>query len=654
MPSLWPILRSGSKPEEDPKTERMSKRLGISALLVLIGLALTVLLIVYLAFSAGPEAPASVRMDAMSQPGTVSWTHNGGMRVQASTFDDALILLGYGQARSRAWQSVLWRQAALGRLSEWFGPDALPVDRMIMQLGIPSTAEAIWDDPTAVDPETRQRLIKFVSGMDLALTSDDLNRASPFLLLGIRAESWQPWHSLALERLVSWISSPSSALGDDVPEEWAAANAMLRRLLRLHGAGLNTVAGAANDSLRYASARYATGSSGIPFFVETELDYGSGRFLGLTVPGTPVALIGSTHADAWALLGHSPISMRPMTLQTGMVSTDHHRIVWNGREEVVQSHRLGQELLLDELPRIGDAATGRLLSWTGLTESTDIAMWFEALAGHHPSPTLLAHDGVRWDGAQWTVTGNPSTVLRQGSGLLFATNAPEHMSPLETIRQLEGPIPADEWLQVTVSRAAEASAPSLLSQLPDSILTGPMQLEALRYLQNWNYEYDASETGASIFESILFEMSISGDSVVENALRETVRKLAVRYGPDMSSWRWESVQERTVGFPGAIEEAADGGRPEERFRQKYESVNLRSPGHPQTLVWGVPTSIEQMRVTSAWEGAVGLRDSQLLFRRPAVDFDRFLGTFLTGDRPPDLQLLEGSSMNESTTLFPRD
>lgn len=164
MPSLWPILRSGSKPEEDPKTERMSKRLGISALLVLIGLALTVLLIVYLAFSAGPNAPGSLRLEAMSQPGIVSWSNNGGMRVQASSFDDALILLGYGQGRSRAWQSVLWRQAALGRLSEWFGPDALPVDRMIVQLGIPSTAKAIWDDPSALDPETRQRLVKLRLG----------------------------------------------------------------------------------------------------------------------------------------------------------------------------------------------------------------------------------------------------------------------------------------------------------------------------------------------------------------------------------------------------------------------------------------------------------------------------------------------------------
>ncbi len=650
----WPILQHGSNPEEDPETKRMPKRLGISALLILLGLGTTVTLIVYLAFSAGPDAPSSIRAAGMTQPGTVSWSDNGGMRVHASSFDDSMILLGYGQGRSRDWQSVLWRQAALGRLSEWFGPDALPVDRLILRLGIPSTAQAMWDDPSLMDPETRIRLAHFASGLDLALTADDLNRASPFLLLGIKAESWQPWHSLALERLFAWVSTPSIALEDSLVSEWAEADQMLRRLLRMHGAEFNTATGAASDSIRYAAARYATGSSGVPFYVETELDYGAGRFLGLTVPGTPLAPIGSTHIDSWALLAHSVSNLSQAVVTSNMVQTDHHRLSWNGTEEVVQSNRIGQGLLIEEPPRAGESRSVRLMSWTGLQKVTDMTMWFEALAGHHPSPSLFAHDGVRWNGAQWMTTGSPSTVIRQHSGLLFVTNAPEEMSPIATLRKFSGPVPADEWLQITLSRAAESFVPGLLAQLSESDITGPMEIEALRYLQNWNYEYDASETGASIFESMLLEMSLSGDSMAETALRETVRKLSVRYSPDMSSWRWEAVQERTVGFPGAVDEVADAGRSEERFRQKYEPVSLRSSGHPQTLVWGVPTSIGEMRVTSAWEGAVGLRDSQLLFRRPAVDFDRFLGTFLTGDRPPDLQSLQGSAMYESTTLYPRN
>jgi len=70
------------------------------------------------------------------------------------------------------------------------------------------------------------------------------------------------------------------------------------------------------------------------------------------------------------------------------------------------------------------------------------------------------------------------------------------------------------------------------------------------------------------------------------------------------------------------------------------------------LVWGSPPSQDSMRTTSAWEGALSLRNDVLYFRRPSVDFNRFLGTFLTGDRPPALQTLRQSVPDESTTFIP--
>ncbi|MDA0874603.1 MAG: penicillin acylase family protein [Bacteroidetes bacterium] len=217
----------------------MPKRIGIIILLSTIGLTGCVVLIFVLAFSAGPDAPASLETEWIASEGTVSWVESGGIVTQSSSFDDALLILGYGQARSRAWQTVLWRQAALGRLSEWFGPDALPVDRMVRQLEIGQGARAAWD---ALLPEEREDLGQFARGIDMALSARDLNRATPFLILGFRAESWEPWHSLAVERLYSWISGASTIQGSGpthpetaLPPDWQAAERALQALLQFHG-----------------------------------------------------------------------------------------------------------------------------------------------------------------------------------------------------------------------------------------------------------------------------------------------------------------------------------------------------------------------------------------------------------------------------------
>ena len=632
----------------------MPKRLGITALLTLIGVLLTALLIVYLAFSAGPDAPAAVETEWVSAEGTVSWSDMDGVIIQAGSLDDALVLLGYGQARSRSWQAVLWRQAALGRLSEWFGPDALPMDRIMRKLEIADGARDAFD---ALDPDDRDALAHFSAGFNRALLSRDLNRSTPFLILGFQAEPWEAWHSLAIERLFAWLSSaPASPDSRPLPPEWQEADAALQQLLHFHGNAANWVAGVQDGASPYMGARFATGSSGIPLFVETELDYGTGRFTGLMVPGTVVSLIGRTHADAWALIGRGNRTVSSRIGALADMDTKHHRIADKAHEEVVVSHHLDGQLVVGTLPRATENAPVTLISWNGQTHPTDTGAWLRAIGGTAPRTRLLDEDGIRWAGAGWSVSGAPSVVLRPGSYLLFVTDAQEEISPQATVAGMSVPPPMTEWMNTTLSRAAEGTLADLLSFFPDSLVTDPREQEALRYLRNWNLEYGAGEPGASIVETLLFELpdSVRSPVLLQQALTRTVRTLSGRYGPDMSSWRWETVQERAVGFPGSTPGAADGGRPEERFTQKYQPVTIRAPGHPQTLVWGAPPSADSMRVTSAWEGAIDLRSGTLQYRRPSVEFNRFLGTFLTGDRPPEIRILHRSSTDESTTFSPRD
>jgi penicillin amidase len=638
----------------------MPKRIGITVLLTALGLTGCVVLIFVLAFTAGPDAPSSLETEWVSGEGTVSWLESGGIVVQAASIEDALFILGYGQARSRAWQTVLWRQAAQGRLSEWFGPDALPVDRMIRQLELEERARAAWE---ALSPDEREELNRFASGIDTALSARDLNRATPFLILGFRAEPWEPWHSLAVERLFSWMSG--AQVGDEagstdptaapMPDEWEHAQRRLASLLQFHGSQVNWVAGVQYGIDPYLAARFATGGSGIPFFIETDMDYGTGRFTGLMVPGTLVAPLGRTHADAWGLTARGTQQIRWRDVVSNRVTNRFHRIASGGAEEVVVAHHLDGELVLMSPSR--ERATQRLpvLSWPGLSAGSDTGEWLRALRGVAPQPTLLAVDGMRWSGAGWAATGRPEISIAHPSGIFFVTAAPDALSPAETVAGMPEAMDRNTWMRHVLSRAAGSGLTRILQLFPDSLVTDPREREALRYLQNWNLEYGAAEPGASIYESLLAELpdSSAGVPAARQALTRTIRALVGRYGPDMSSWRWETIQERQVRYPGADAGPADGGRTEERFLQQYLPVAVRSPGHPQSLVWGAPPSADSLRITSAWEGTLDLRSGSLEFRRPTVEYNRFLGTFMTGDRPPEIRILHRTSDDESTTFLPK-
>lgn len=630
----------------------MPKRFGWTVATILAGLVLSALLIMYLAFSAGPDAPSRIQSSRVASEGTVSWSEMGGTTVQAGSFADALFLTGYGHARSRSWQMVLWRQAALGRLSEWFGPDALPADRLVRRLDIPGGAERAWD---GMDSDSRQMVSAYAAGIDLAITARDVNRAAPFLILGIESESWEPVHSLAIERLFAWLSSVPQNPDDAVlPPDWDQADRLLQQLLAFHGSEANWAAGVNHGGDPYVSARLATGSSGIPLFAETDMDYGSGRFTGVLLPGGLIPLVGRTHVDAWALTGRSERRVSSETVRGTEVTTSHHRLRFADQEDVVAAHQRGGQLILADAPRNDQLRRVPLLDWSGTRFGSDAAVWVSALSGTAPRPQLLSGEGVRWAGVGFTPSGSPAQVLQPNPEVLFVTSASPVQSPQATISGMTtAPSPVD-WLNNALSLAAEETLSRVLANVPDSLLSVRQEQEAVRYLTNWNLEYGAAEPGASILETLL--SNVQDDDSTGNSYREalssTVQLLANRYGPDMSSWRWETVQERAVTFPGSGPSVADGGRTEERFLDKYQPVQVRAPGHPQSLVWGAPPSRDSLRLTSVWEGSLSLRDEVLRFRRPSVDFNRFLGTFLTGDRPPQLQTLRRAAPDESTTFIP--
>ncbi len=132
--------------------------------------------------------------------GTVSvrYDDRGVPHVFATTELDAYRALGYVVARDRLFQLDLQTHAASGRLTEWVGARALPLDRRTRDLGMPRAAEQKLAamDTSGIAWRVMQA---FSDGVNAYI--DRLTPAEwpvEYRLLGVRPEHWRPINSIHL------------------------------------------------------------------------------------------------------------------------------------------------------------------------------------------------------------------------------------------------------------------------------------------------------------------------------------------------------------------------------------------------------------------------------------------------------------------------
>ena len=106
------------------------------SLVVIGGLLVGGILLWFLAYGVQKGPPKRLALDAIKAPVQIGWGMRGEVSIEAEQEQDAMAALGYVHGRERAWSVVLWRQAALGRLGEWFGEPALALDRLTLRLGL--------------------------------------------------------------------------------------------------------------------------------------------------------------------------------------------------------------------------------------------------------------------------------------------------------------------------------------------------------------------------------------------------------------------------------------------------------------------------------------------------------------------------------------
>ena len=559
----------------------MTLRIALATVVLLVLMAFGALFIWYMAYGVGSTP------DEQHIP----------VSVTVADVPTALSELGRQHAQYRTWPTLLLRQVAMGRLSDWYMEAGAAVDARIIQLGFAETARV---SAQGLAPEHASLLRAYVDGVNEALAGDKVRLHAPVVLLDISPEPWQPWHSLAVERLVLWLQEPALT----------EADSLLQAVLGWSG-GLDNAAWSHPDGS--VTSRILTGSSAIPVLMESEFRLPRGPVSAITIPGTPMMPTGRMNGSTWAVL------MRPDVRRIaadGAPVITHRRLSVNGAERLVQRDRR------EGRPDVMPTPTGDV-SWTGFTEGTDLPRWLELWQGR-PADALTGHwslmrpDGMLVvDGSEPAFTGTPFTAIRS-RGWAYASSRPPTEGPVGI---LADPPAARSAL---VSAVARDALPPFLAAIPDSLYRSEAAGQALTYLRNWNYSFDGPEIGATLYDGI---SRLPDDRTPLERLERTVGDLRRRLGADMSRWQWADRYPATLAMPGTVPSSPGMHRPLRAFLERYAPVERRQAGHPTTLRWH---HTREHPATSVWEGTLH-PDGQLDVSRPDVDYDRFLGRTVTQD-----------------------
>jgi penicillin amidase len=152
--------------------------------------------------------PARLTIPGITDTVRVVFDDRGVPHIFAYTVEDAARALGYVHARFRLFQLELQARVVGGRLTEWFGPDALPMDREQRSLGLGWSAER---EASALDTtsEAARVVLAYAEGVNARLAELASPQDLPFeyRLLNVRPERWRPLYTFYLIKRMGYTLS---------------------------------------------------------------------------------------------------------------------------------------------------------------------------------------------------------------------------------------------------------------------------------------------------------------------------------------------------------------------------------------------------------------------------------------------------------------
>src|SRR5216683_1504665 len=300
----------------------------------------------------------TLHLAGLRQPVTITLEKDGTAHVVANADHDLFLAVGYLHARFRLFQMDLLRRQGEGRLSEVVGKAALDSDRFELQLGLLRTAQQEFS-AVAKDSRSRQAIDAYTQGVNDRISEAEAAHQLPamFALLGYQPKPWTPIDSLIVKgdmtQTLNFTDTPlvmallEKSLGPKVTADWfpilpqnpqspyepgpyptqpivapiaamaqitnaeaVAAEDIYQRLVSLPP-GL-VASGGASNNWAVAGSRSASGGAlmaGDPhlhltlpaIWYQLSLDSPGYHVAGVTIPGTPVVLIGHNQHVSWSL-----------------------------------------------------------------------------------------------------------------------------------------------------------------------------------------------------------------------------------------------------------------------------------------------------------------------------------------------------------------
>lgn len=618
----------------------MLHRLFATLLATFLTLGTALILLWHLAFGVGTSTQEGVGLPALSAPVSIWQQPDGLFAVEATSEADTYAALGYLHGRTRTWPALLLRQVALGEVSAWFGDTLLDLDVFTRSLGLAAGAQTTYQQLPLAD---RAVLDAYSAGLETALRDPDTRLADELVLFKLNPRPWQPWHSLAVERLLAWLSTApiDPALADSAGagvRAFLAQDVRLRNWLHLHGFEQSTAWAVRQAEGTYLHWQQVYGATALPLFQEVTLTRPDDAALVLSVPGTPMLLMTQ---DARALQAYFLASPRRLGRQrytpaAPRPAAHYDRATSNqGTERLVQTYRTADQLLLTPQPdgyqSQTDTTEAWVVHWPGFGPVSDWPQWrsrasavtagraapdtAQAFALFTPAGLHLQPDG------QWRVLGRARYTLTLPTGVLIS-NSPWAGPQAARLRQLaQDSMPTPEaWTDDVMSTWAAGLTPRLLQVLPVALPPTMGLSDAVDYLQNWDYRYDEASIGASLFDAWigryetrygaaftrhhvpLDTLLAHADSAwVLQALEDAVAHLTQRFGADQGVWRWERTQLNRRAYPVWSDSTLQAQLPD-LHGTRYAPAAITAGGHVSTPRYHPPgfAALPAPATWSAW------------------------------------------------------
>ena len=578
--------------------------LGWTIPLFMVVLVSSILVAQRFGFHSIPPAPSVDLLPELPSETRILWGISGDVTIESLSEQAAYGSLGYVHARNHPWTMALLRQAALGRLSEWFGEKAIPADMLTRRLGIASIAH---DSLESIPESGRSILSAYASGATAAWNDPDFRLLPEFVLLDYTPESWEAWHTLAVERLIAYLAVDIDCFS---ATEYCQADSTLHALLLLDGFESSLAWVTSQDSSTSTLfQRHVYGSSAQSIFQEAQLNIrGHSSPRGLTLIGTPYFVGGHSQQASWAML----LSSSARLFSTGSRSSDSvaykSSITYemfkdaSANEYEVDIERLENTVIVAK----GDTNTFWGLEWSGFSGISDIGSWLDLPEDGDTTFVLFSGDQIRMNSVgRWRVLGSPKFESRLGASILISNDHWVQTLPFPELHNSDPLV----WASNLKSEYASAALPALLPLIGDDIEGySPSVTSALAYLRNWDYEFSSTSIGASIFcawmttfhnehDSLLTAQHIDPDSLTLSLL-ESVEMLTTKYGFDPVDWRWSLFNPERLSYSASF----IPGMEELTF---FGSLEWPGAGHPTTPYWGSNLSAEESAFVEMWNTSDG-------------------------------------------------